>query len=868
MAAGDERRVFRNVRGETTSSYEDRLRAARDRALEVVAAQEQAPILFDSPRPIGGSRDVPLIGGLDAVLTSARSAAQEVGNVAKELRILNERTISMGANAVAGVESAQQRALVDAYKEAISDQTRQMVEELRNLKPEQSGPPQPVTPPAREAAPATWLPVNGPVNPRAESPADDARQPDLDALRGGAPERPATPPGPTNQEEFDRRRNYLVRDGKLSIANLRQDLGRGMQERLENWTYGPQLAVDPLGNTRFAGPSPDEYGEIATEADIAAVARRERIAGAVRGGAAALAEGATLREAGLGMLPMAAARLAGGAGAVFAAGKAVGDLVTSQRSKNNAFISQMGGGQMDAMEERARGQLFKLSQFGTLDGADADALYRGVAETGMNREERGAAQDFAIEAYKDLGMSIDDSVRLIQFAASRGQTSLTGLAEALRGVTETAAAAGVNTEQARKVFEENWRTASDVFTGGTATGVAQGLTQAAVGMGSEYANMNLSGALSVQNLRVMAATDPSGRTDLNDILAESMDPGGDVRVLERIEQQQQEVVSEQLGPQGQRLIADAWQSRENAANGGDFTQAEKDRLSAQLLRETDMDIDVSRQVIASFGGPSDLTVQQTPGYLIDTFTGKFSPAEEGRKEEQRRQEMSQTRSFDAMALDQSAGNRVKDAVGGGWRGMVAKSVVDRFTSTPTTKEFQDLADDVEGDVGSAFLDNARETGRRGGISEVLATTKDSEGIDTVVVETDEGQREVSLEDAMRYFRDQIDAGTATVVGGEKGGSTVADALNLAGDQDLSVTSSKEGAELDGKDLSEIGKAYKEGGDGAANGTVVITPSPYLMALLEFSTGGTGITLDPDAYLEPGSAYTRPEGRSTGTPSRR
>jgi hypothetical protein len=147
---------------------------------------------------------------------------------------------------------------------------------------------------------------------------------------------------------------------------------------------------------------------------------------------------------------------------------------------------------------------------------------------------------------------------------------------------------------------------------------------------------------------------------------------------------------------------------------------------------------------------------------------------------------------------------------------------------------------------------------KGGVSQILAQ-QDSE-VENVTVETADGERVVSLEDAMRYFRDQIDRGDIKVADGEHAGATLAEVAKTYGDTSVDVKSDED------KDLAKKGESVEDFMDQRSKetggGTVVITPSPWLMNLMRFSTTGN-VSMSPEAMRVPPPADVLADGRPSG-----
>jgi hypothetical protein len=312
------------------------------------------------------------------------------------------------------------------------------------------------------------------------------------------------------------------------------------------------------------------------------------------------------------------------------------------------------------------------------------------------------------------------------------------------------------------------------------------------------------------------------------------------------------MASMSLGPQGMSLIADA----QKKSGGKKMSDEQVRRLSVDILeQDPTMDVPTLIRTMEQTTGVQGLTPEKALEYAINLQTGQFDPG----KDVQKQVKASKTSKIDASKdkLNWGMFNPFGDPTKSGYSDEY-NNLADKVNAQRSGWKWGDA--DARG-VSDAFLDSVKDTGRAGGISQALAT-QDDNGLGTaekVRVKTKDGPRVVSLEDAMRDFRDQIDRGTAVIAEGDKAGSTVAEATGLLGDKRVKVTSKKD------KDLADKGESYSEwskdqgskGGKGS--GSVTISPSPELMRYLRFSTSG-GASLDPTTSLVPPAAYTTPDGR--------
>lgn len=815
-------------------------------------------------RPAGGlsaADGVQLIGGLDGVVSSIGAAAQEIQNAAKELKILNQRQLQMYGTS-ANTPTDPTHDLAHAMTTAINTQTQTLTQMLgapgatitRPQPARDAGPTPVISPPVSQtevqSSPQSVVQPAGRVSPVATT-----RQ----HPTAPAPVQPDSSPGDPhrNQDIYERNRDFFRGDGgQFSLGNLRQTLGTHVQQQMGNRTWGTQLKQDANGEWRHLDANNLPTGAKASESEVADFHRRSNVVGAVRGGAQTLAEGGTLRQAGLSMLPEGAAGALGVVGAgIFAAEKA-GQFAASQRAANAQWQSMLGGTQADAVGERARSKMFQWSQFGVMGGQDAAALYQGVAATGMNRDQRGTAQDFAVSNYKDLGMSIQDSMDIIDTAAKTGQESLTGVAQALKDVTDSAKEAGVNTEVARQQFTATWKSFSDVMGGNTNTATieAAGFTNAQVGMGRQFQDAKINPT----DPTVMSMVAAHSGMRYNDVIAQGLRPGGSTAYAKQWTSTAQQMSANSLGPQAMAIIA---QHLKPGQSIKDLSQSERQSLDAEILSNTS---DV-RGLMTNLGqvGITASSPLNAVEQALAIQTGDLNPFRSAQEAQRKQQAAGQTHIDKSMA---TAGGSWMDGVTG-FLGFGApkeensKSYVDLQKKVNDQHSMFAMPWSDDSQTANAFLSDVRKTHRVGGISQSLAETA-SNGTKlakSIEVQTAGGKRVVSLQDAMKYFRDQIDAGTAKITEGSDAGETVAKAMDARGDSKLKVTSSKDKSL---KDKGTVASEWEKKHSSTTTGQVTITPSPELTRFFRFLPSG-GASVDPAAGWVPPSPHVTANGRPSG-----
>jgi hypothetical protein len=169
--------------------------------------------------------------------------------------------------------------------------------------------------------------------------------------------------------------------------------------------------------------------------------------------------------------------IAGGLDALYHFG---GDWLSSQRAQNATFQSVEGGSNIGALAERGRQMAFEGSQFGVFTSKQADQIFQGVTNMGLQGGARQAGLNFVSNNYKQMGMSPQESIDLLNTATQTGVTSLTQLSEVLQEVTSSAAAASVNTDQARQNFAAMFTDFTNAGISGNAASNVAGATQTSI----------------------------------------------------------------------------------------------------------------------------------------------------------------------------------------------------------------------------------------------------------------------------------------------------------------------------------------------------------------------------------------------------
>jgi hypothetical protein len=153
----------------------------------------------------------------------------------------------------------------------------------------------------------------------------------------------------------------------------------------------------------------------------------------------------------------------------------------------------------------------------------------------------------------------------------------------------------------------------------------------------------------------------------------------------------------------------------------------------------------------------------------------------------------------------------------------------------------------QGDAFDTYFAGVKKSGRRNPVIENLLQHVSDQDKTKVIVHTSQGQRVMSLSDAIREHPQEISSGAVEFVAGDEKGKTVSDILgsgsvNASADwqKEASRSSGKTGQSLKSWQKSNPGDSTAGTGSGTgANGKVVIDLSDAAKQLLKVSSA-TGI----------------------------
>ncbi len=184
-------------------------------------------------------------------------------------------------------------------------------------------------------------------------------------------------------------------------------------------------------------------------------------------------------------------RTAGAVGLAAAAYDQVGSGIASQRQAGLEAQRALGTGSFsaDTLGSRLESRVFQydpLTRFSGLDKREAEALFDGTLDIfGADSEMRQQANQEGLELYRELGVSVQESLALFRQARASGMTSLGEIANSLEDVTDAANEAEISASRARESFSRAFQQYSSVFGGDAGLQLAEAQTEAITALGIE-----------------------------------------------------------------------------------------------------------------------------------------------------------------------------------------------------------------------------------------------------------------------------------------------------------------------------------------------------------------------------------------------
>lgn len=478
--------------------------------------------------------------------------------------------------------------------------------------------------------------------------------------------------------------------------------------------------------------------------------------------------------------------------------------------------------------QRAAGFNFRMSQLfshGGLTGSDSDKLFQGVSSLGYNNDERREQLQFATGMYKKQGMSVDDSLRLIQTSAQYANQSLAGVAEGLTQVSKAAQETGQSAKTLRDQFTGYYGAALQGGAGVSSASIAQAMTLSTSGMSRQLAGANMSPMLTNPMYMQQVASGAgmtSGQLQSQMAQGNFMTFAGSAQKI--LDQRMLGVMDPSVRRQLGQLVNEYGGNKVVAEGPGAISA-----IATELMGNKNWNVYAARSALQSIGvDTSAMNDQQVAEFFVaQTASGGMGAQAKGQQEKNKPKDV--TKQIEEHGVSDFA---KKSSSFGGVPGSSG------FSSKERTE----------------YLARQKKTGKSDPAMEA-AITQFGGKAPRVTVQTKQGQRVVTLGEAIRDYGDQISAGSAVIAEGEYKGKKISE---VTGVTTTGVVPGKGGVPNTAKENAKSGQSVEEfdkrdkgwlanvfDGKGGEGGVIKVEPSPELARLLNFSTTGN-VTVDNSA----------------------
>lgn len=527
-----------------------------------------------------------------------------------------------------------------------------------------------------------------------------------------------------------------------------------------------------------------------------------------------------------------------GVGLVMDAANSVSNAYISQREAGRVYQNVEGGSNLGAQTERLHALAYEASMYGRMpSGASAQAFgqvtamgyNQSAANEGGQPQNRQSALNFIYGNYTKTGMDVNESVQYLGSASQNATVNLSQLSTALNTLSTDAGKAGANAEQARQNFNSYFQAALGQGAGNGSTGVAQGLSSMQAMMGKQMSGVNFSGEMSQSSQYLLSGMSGLSAPQIQQL--QRTNPGA-YNQLKAGQNQQFLKEGGLMTPQMQaglnQMITQAGGTKALQSNP-DLTQ----QIASQFLNKYQVSGNINEnlwaQEISSLTGVS-MNANQAFDWIVSQSGG-----------------INEATANSQLATNSSAGasvaaNKLGSAPTGknglalpSQPGLMGQLIGDK------SKTWQQV---LQGDNSAAapYLSAEQKSGQRSPVLESLLQNTSSG--DQVSVQTATGTRVMSMADAMKYYPNELQAGSVQFYGsnGKALGNTAAltGGLVNTGASTAGEVKQKAGSTL-GSTLTAWQKAHPGSSGQVANVFDLSTDAKQLLKLLPSNNDAAAAT---------------------------
>lgn len=498
------------------------------------------------------------------------------------------------------------------------------------------------------------------------------------------------------------------------------------------------------------------------------------------------------------------------AAGAFEVAKDIPKEAVDQRAANMRYQSIYGGSNLSGLGQRFQGEVFDLRHMFDMGSKNASEAFYGVSQLGWQGDQRSNALNVISEMYNKVGLSVKDSLAMVQAAAESGNKSLAGLADSISSVTKVSGSYGLNANQVRQNYTQNLQTVGQAFGGQSSQfALSAAVTNATSSFGLAGQGINIGQAIASDTIISSVA----GQTGLGYdgvVNALGTNQGFTSGRATTVAQSVDSTIDRFIGPVLPRIIATitknlgpydpkstAWAALSQDGGSG---WAQQNAVSIVTSSSSQADLNTLtqglRSVIPSITSPEQAALYAVMRALSIITKGQMGYSLAGSIAKESNSIKNQGVSPDT--LDKNARLFVSQVTNGGtsvptlnaaeqasvkkFLGAYGVTNVD-FTPTNTTPANSGL--DSGGPTPSPAVPAQLSKSQSSAIHDALTGNKDQQSTSTVVqalsknyanakfvVQTSQGPREVGLTDLQQNYSDQIANGQARFADG----SSISDSI--------------------------------------------------------------------------------------------
>lgn len=502
------------------------------------------------------------------------------------------------------------------------------------------------------------------------------------------------------------------------------------------------------------------------------------------------------------------------------AGDKVYNETLDQIDENRDYQRITGSTMAGATHDRAHEWVWSHLQTGVESTREAREQFESATQLGYRGDDRTGALHWMRHETALRGMDVEQERKTLEVATRNGVTSFASLSKAIFDVSKAAHEAGVNAEEARDKFISMFSGTTSMGFGTSAAPVADVLTSTVTSYGRTFNGVDYGGLNNRQMQYRLAAQ--SGMSPGQFQAQAIKNPMGYAQAVQKNINQ---VIQNSIPDSVLRQVAatvDRYGGTKALQGNPDLVNTVAEDVQSQGL----MDVGVLTDLLAQTG-VQGITQATAWAYVIQNMIGNGPAAQAADKIAQ------------SGIVDTKTGNYV----GGPRAGQHARNVL-------SGQQLADLG--THSTMAAQYVASVNKTGQQdtviSGIYKSLGSNADKA---RVVVQTKDGNKVVSMEQAQRDYRKELDSGKVRFATGTKDssgkditGQTVQQLTGL-GMQGLDTSDEVSGSKS-GEKEDTYNKHHKKKDKHEVSGTLIVQPpfDQMFKVMMGSSPGSTGTGLPP------------------------